>query len=114
MSNNVGKIAFGPPRPPLLSAVEITETGFVNKGLDKWVRDRHLFRQKDNERKETSMQNNGAKKYDDDDIDEVIDIVVTNRWRTMNSQGERGVSFPTPIPLKQMVEILVDVWEADE
>jgi hypothetical protein len=44
------------------------------------------------------------------DVDEVIDLIFSQRWR---SNEEDRSSFPQPVPLPQMVDILVDLWEAE-
>ena len=52
------------------------------------------------------------------DVDEIIDIILSNRWRasTTYDAGEEkkdGTVFPRTVPLPQMVDILVDLWEAE-
>ena len=61
------------------------------------------------------------------DVDEVIDLIFSNRWRTQtpktSSSGVSGdrqttkkhddSSFPEPVPLPQMIDILIDLWEAE-
>ena len=53
------------------------------------------------------------------DVDEIIDIILSNRWRTSTTtydNGEEkkdGTIFPRTVPLPQMVDILVDLWEAE-
>ncbi|KAL7469486.1 hypothetical protein ACHAXS_009742 [Conticribra weissflogii] len=69
----------------------------------------------------------------DIDIDEVIDLIVSNRWRQQvpePSQSKRASSssldtaksatmrrddacFPNPVSLPQMVDVLLDLWEAE-
>mmetsp|Transcript_21558 Transcript_21558/g.38606 ORF Transcript_21558/g.38606 Transcript_21558/m.38606 type:complete len:188 (+) Transcript_21558:3-566(+) len=66
----------------------------------------------------------------DVDIDEVIDLIVSNRWRqqppknlsTSSSSLDTAKSatrrrddacFPSPVALPQMVDVLVDLWEAE-
>mmetsp|Transcript_30245 Transcript_30245/g.54767 ORF Transcript_30245/g.54767 Transcript_30245/m.54767 type:complete len:169 (-) Transcript_30245:295-801(-) len=66
----------------------------------------------------------------DIDIDEVIDLIVSNRWRqqppknlssstssldTAKSATRRrdDACFPSPVSLPQMVDVLVDLWEAE-
>jgi Protein of unknown function (DUF4050) len=45
------------------------------------------------------------------DVDEIIDLIFSERWRSPEQQ-ERA-NFPQPVPLPQMVDILVDLWEAE-
>ena len=68
----------------------------------------------------------------DIDIDEVIDLIVSNRWRqqappkgfsgsstssldTAKSATKRrdDACFTQPVSLPQMVDVLVDLWEAE-
>ncbi len=51
----------------------------------------------------------------DVDVDEIIDHILTNRWRTPAARGEENSAsgFPRSVPLTQMVDILVDLWEAE-
>lgn len=66
----------------------------------------------------------------DIDIDEVIDLIVSNRWRqtlpkhlhsstssldtAKNATRRRDEAcFPHPVSLPQMVDVLVDLWEAE-
>jgi hypothetical protein len=44
------------------------------------------------------------------DVDEIIDLIFSQRWR---SPEEDKSSFPQAVPLPQMVDILVDLWEAE-
>jgi hypothetical protein len=45
------------------------------------------------------------------DVDEIIDLIFSQRWRT--HQESDKANFPEPVPLPQMVDILVDLWEAE-
>jgi hypothetical protein len=44
------------------------------------------------------------------DVDEIIDLIFSQRWR---SPDDERAHFPQPVPLPQMVDILVDLWEAE-
>ena len=44
------------------------------------------------------------------DVDEIIDLIFSQRWRSQ--EGDRS-QFPQAVPLPQMVDILVDLWEAE-
>ena len=47
-------------------------------------------------------------------VDEIIDVIVSNRWRKNTSDhGGEKESFHPPVPLPQMVDILIDLWEAE-
>lgn len=48
-------------------------------------------------------------------VDEIIDLIVSNRWRMATKGGPKDKSsFDKPVPLPQMIDILVDLWEAEE
>lgn len=56
------------------------------------------------------------------DVDEIIDIVISNRWRDAPAKSKKGgkagakidgCSFSHPIPLPQMIDVLTDLWEAE-
>ena len=56
----------------------------------------------------------------DIDVDEIIDIILSNRWRTYgggagytSGEEKKDGTFPRTVPLPQMVDILVDLWEAE-
>jgi hypothetical protein len=42
-------------------------------------------------------------------VDGIIDVIFSQKWRTQNQES----LFPQPVPLPQMVDILVDLWEAE-
>ena len=44
------------------------------------------------------------------DVDAIIDLIFSQRWRNQEGDNSR---FPQPVPLTQMVDILVDLWEAE-
>lgn len=49
-------------------------------------------------------------------IDNIIDLIVSNRWRLGTKGGQKEkekATFEKPVPLPQMVDILVDLWEAE-
>lgn len=46
-------------------------------------------------------------------VDEIIDCIVSNRWRNAQKGGSDKAMFPTSVPLPQMIDILVDLWEAE-
>lgn len=56
------------------------------------------------------------------DVDEIIDLIISNKWRDAPSPrrgaGSRGTkiegcSFGQPVPLPQMIDVLLDLWEAE-
>lgn len=104
---------------------------FVNKGLELWEKGRQEWlsktkpaNNKGNPKDNTSGQGVNAhvsssgrivqpKGAIDLNIDEVIDCIVSNRWRTALKGGKDRGTFPTPVPLPQMIDILTDLWEAE-
>mmetsp|Transcript_10148 Transcript_10148/g.12811 ORF Transcript_10148/g.12811 Transcript_10148/m.12811 type:complete len:125 (+) Transcript_10148:165-539(+) len=106
---------------------------FVNVGLQKWELGRHEW---------LSHNQNGAasgsggapsppvdqqrclpsskkkkKGATNLNIDKIVQLIVSNRWRLATKGGQREkekATFEKPVPLPQMVEILVDLWEAEE
>lgn len=50
-------------------------------------------------------------------VDKIIDLVVSNRWRLATKGGQKEkekATFDKPVPLPQMIDILRDLWEAEE
>lgn len=71
-------------------------------------------------------QNNTSKSDDTDssttrpvavplDVDEIIDVIFSPRWRGGPGEDLSGPPprFPQNVPLPQMVDVLVDLWEAE-
>ena len=49
-------------------------------------------------------------------VDKIIDLVVSNRWRLATKGGQKEkekATFDKPVPLPQMIDILRDLWEAE-
>lgn len=47
------------------------------------------------------------------DVDEIIDILFSPRWRMVGVETGPPKRFPQNVPLVQMVDVLVDLWEAE-
>ena len=47
------------------------------------------------------------------DVDEIIDIIFSPRWRMAGIETGPPKRFPQNVPLVQMVDVLVDLWEAE-
>ena len=47
------------------------------------------------------------------DVDEIIDIIFSPRWRMPGHELGPPRRFPQNVPLTQMVDVLVDLWEAE-
>ena len=119
---------------------------FVNTGLHRWeeIRHRWLTSSSSSMSEQTSSSSSASSTSSriktrhhakDIDIDEVIDLIVSNRWRqqqppvpssrntlTLSSVDVAGgaqttkrddACFPSPVSLPQMVDVLVDLWEAE-
>ncbi|KAL3773780.1 hypothetical protein ACHAW5_002988 [Stephanodiscus triporus] len=138
-----------PPPPP---------DEFVNTGLRRWEEIRHRWLSSSSS--SSGVKSNTApaaaaavagggggrlRHAKDVDIDEVIDLIVSNRWRqqqppppssaayapsssrnssapaddaaggttTRTMRGRDDACFPSPVSLPQMVDVLVDLWEAE-
>ncbi|GFH50079.1 hypothetical protein CTEN210_06555 [Chaetoceros tenuissimus] len=93
-------------------AMKVAPDGsFVNTGLQKWEEGRKDWLAK-------AAAANPAFQKDkvqavDLDVDEVIDCIVSNRWRSALKGGKDKATFPKPVPLPQMIDILTDLWEAE-
>mmetsp|Transcript_28946 Transcript_28946/g.43066 ORF Transcript_28946/g.43066 Transcript_28946/m.43066 type:complete len:175 (-) Transcript_28946:433-957(-) len=110
---------------------ETKESVFVNVGLQRWevVRDQWLSISTTHDattEKNHSIYKKMQRHAVELDVDEVIDCVFSNRWRQTAQTSPSGKSsgkgihqkiddgsFPCPVPLSQMVDILVDLWEAE-
>ena len=132
------------------SASDQAEEKFVNKGLHRWEEIRSEWRTRPpaatsssnnpggsgSSGQSTSSQSTRTRRRkkrhaNDIDIDEIIDLIVSNRWR--QQAPPRGASssassldtarnatrrrddacFKNPVSLPQMVDVLVDLWEAE-
>jgi len=117
---------------------EIDSTAFVNTGLERWEKVRAQWVNQSgtttaaatipvqsrngccmpsepNNRDRNGVRsklNGGAI---DINVDDIIDLIVSNRWRlTSDSQSAKNkAKFQQAVPLPQMVDILVDLWEAE-
>jgi len=98
------------------------EEQFVNTGLRKWEKARSQWlshKSPDCPSDPTTEQPRTAVNID---VDEIIDLIISNKWRDAPSPrrgaGSRGTkiegcSFGQPIPLPQMIDVLLDLWEAE-
>jgi hypothetical protein len=97
---------------------------FVNKGFNRWEEIRKQWVSS------AARAENSKRHAKDIDIDEVIDLIVSNRWRQQVPKGMSTSSssldtaksatqrrdeacFASPVALPQMVDVLVDLWEAE-
>ena len=72
--------------------------GFANEGLLKWEQDRNSWRSVCSSK---STKTNHSQSVD---VDVIIEHIFTNPGKT---------ALPSPVPLPQMIDILVDFWESD-
>jgi hypothetical protein len=160
----------GNDNPPFSSSSSSSSGGeFVNTGLRRWEEIRHEWlssssskssspsppsSSRGDEKSPPSMTGRRAHHAKDVDIDEVIDLIVSNRWRqtthphptpspvpppppsrassgssisdaataealaaaaaaAANRRREENARFPNPVSLPQIVDVLVDLWEAE-
>ena len=110
------------------------ERPFVNAGLQRWeeIRRRWLSSSRSSppsmSPSDPSRASKAKRHAADIDVDEVIDLVVSNRWRQQAPPAQQASStsslddesatrddarFPNPVSLPQMVDVLVDLWEAE-
>lgn len=47
------------------------------------------------------------------EVDEIIDVIFSPRWRNAGNEVGPPRRFPQNVPLPQMVDVLVDLWEAE-
>ena len=87
----------------------------ITTGLQRWEEVRSLWLKK------TEAEGTGPSRTAISiDVDEIIDIIISNRWRDAPTKikgggnaGAQGCSFSHPIPLPQMIDVLTDLWEAE-
>ena len=80
-----------------------------SQGLKKWEEERRKWLKKPI----NAPQEETARGAIDLDVDEVIDLLFSNRWRQTEKGPRTGSTFSQAIPLPQMIDILVDLWEAE-
>eukprot|EP00571_Detonula_confervacea_P013017 CAMPEP_0172308320 /NCGR_PEP_ID=MMETSP1058-20130122/8951_1 /TAXON_ID=83371 /ORGANISM="Detonula confervacea, Strain CCMP 353" /LENGTH=144 /DNA_ID=CAMNT_0013020705 /DNA_START=14 /DNA_END=448 /DNA_ORIENTATION=- len=120
-----------------------TSEKFVNTGLQRWkeIRSQWVSSAQSSSSSTSSSASSvpssrqprpkKAKRHAKDiDIDEVIDLIVSNRWRQQQpkhlssstssldmaksaTKRRDDACFPIPVALPQMVDVLVDLWEAE-
>ena len=80
-------------------------------GLERWEEARALYRQNSLSSDTDSTARAAAIPLE---VDEIIDVIFSPRWRGV-AHNEEGPPrcFPQNVPLPQMVDILVDLWEAE-
>eukprot|EP00560_Eucampia_antarctica_P003599 CAMPEP_0197840998 /NCGR_PEP_ID=MMETSP1437-20131217/45925_1 /TAXON_ID=49252 ORGANISM="Eucampia antarctica, Strain CCMP1452" /NCGR_SAMPLE_ID=MMETSP1437 /ASSEMBLY_ACC=CAM_ASM_001096 /LENGTH=110 /DNA_ID=CAMNT_0043450687 /DNA_START=115 /DNA_END=447 /DNA_ORIENTATION=- len=98
------------------------ECVFFNKGLEIWETERAKWLDKKLSSGICTSSATNARvivscKAIEIDVDEIIDHILTNRWRTpvikIGGEESIGDTFPCAVPLTQLVDILVDLWEAE-
>jgi len=80
---------------------------FVNVGLLKFNQERARWLKKVKITKGTSHRTNL-------NLDAITDLLLSNRWRQQapnKKDKSNDGSFSSPVPLPQMVDLLVDLWE---
>lgn len=93
--------------PHLLHVINIRSYSTFSKGFLKWEEARNTWISTATATQENCRAKTEAKALD---VDEIIDLIFSQRWR---SQSPERSQFPEAVPLPQMVDILVDLWEAE-
>jgi hypothetical protein len=101
-------------------------TYFDTKGFIQWEKGRRQWLTQNNNSKTSSTSTGTGTGTGSDtsitpqkrgaidlNVDEVIDCIVSNRWRSAVKGGKDKAMFPHPVPLPQMIDILSDLWEAE-
>lgn len=101
---------------------------FVNTGLAKWEDGRRQWLEYDASSisKSTTLcddqqrclpsskkKKKGAVNID---VDNIVELILSNKWRLAAKGGKAEkakATFDTPVPLPQLVDILVDLWESE-
>jgi hypothetical protein len=107
---------------------------FVNTGLHRWEEIRNEWLSSCKSATSSTSSSNSKNHAKQIDVDDVIDLIVSNRWRqqpppppsrgpcsstssldTARSATKRrdDACFASPVSLPQMVDVLVDLWEAE-
>ena len=81
---------------------------FVLIGLARWelARDQWLAHKSDD-------TDSTAKAAVPLEVDEIIEVIFSPRWRNAGNEEGPPRRFPQNVPLPQMVDVLVDLWEAE-
>lgn len=113
----------GSAGPTSDSSTASSKEKFVNTGFNRWEEIRNQW-------VSSAVAGKSKRHAKDIDMDEVIDLVVSNRWRQQLPKGMSSSSssldtaksatkrrdeacFANPVALPQMVDLLVDLWEAE-
>ncbi len=108
----------------LKSSEDQDSSEFINVGLQNWESGRQKWLDyngvNDNDKVDVSRCFPSAKKKKSGatslNVDKIIDLIVSNRWRNATKGGQKEkekATFEKPVPLPQMIDILVDLWEAE-
>eukprot|EP00538_Stauroneis_constricta_P011994 CAMPEP_0119561336 /NCGR_PEP_ID=MMETSP1352-20130426/17277_1 /TAXON_ID=265584 /ORGANISM="Stauroneis constricta, Strain CCMP1120" /LENGTH=176 /DNA_ID=CAMNT_0007609513 /DNA_START=44 /DNA_END=574 /DNA_ORIENTATION=+ len=95
---------------------------FINRGLQRWEAARAKWIESKN-MSSVAASSDGTSSTDTTpqqmfsavplEVDDVIDVIFAPRWRHPGAHEGPPECFPRPVPLPQMVDILVDLWEAE-
>lgn len=109
------------------AAAKDTKASFVNTGLQKWEQGRRQWLNYDGappsqtalcDDQHRCLPSSKKKKKGavELNVDNIIELIVSNRWRLAAKGGQaekEKATFEKPVPLPQMIDILVDLWEAE-
>mmetsp|Transcript_21152 Transcript_21152/g.58853 ORF Transcript_21152/g.58853 Transcript_21152/m.58853 type:complete len:129 (+) Transcript_21152:1356-1742(+) len=86
---------------------------FVNRGLLRWEAARAKWIESKNIGAAASNTNAAQFEAISLDVNEVIDVIFAKRWRDQHAHEGKPECFPRPVPLPQLIDIYVDLWEAE-
>ncbi len=101
--------------PELQNQPQHVQGEFVNQGYLLWETSRtNWLRQpkSDTEASASSSQTPRAAAIPVE-VDDIIDVIFSPRWASHTGDESPPERFPQNVPLPQMVDILVDLWEAE-
>ena len=98
-----------------------------NVGLEKWERERQKWLNYSNnsssvpissEDHQRCLPSSKKKKLGAValNVDHIIELIISNQWKLAAKGGAKEkekATFEKPVPLPQLVDILVDLWEAE-
>jgi transposase len=88
------------------SSSSSTSGEYVNHGYENWLKVRQEWRFGSPRTPQSAINRRRAADNKDVDVEEILE-------RIFNSSNSHDMTLPEPVSLNKMVEILLDVWEAD-
>jgi hypothetical protein len=88
------------------SSSSSTSDEYVNHGYENWLKVRQEWRFGSPRTPQSAITRRRATDNKNVDVEEILE-------RIFNSSNSHDMTLPEPVSLDKMVEILLDVWEAD-